>query len=168
MLKKLWSAIAGKPNQPAKEEKEIGVIGRTYADGLPIVWRFENRRPMDEKRKQLPWLTVISWEYDGSTNNGMPPKEINERMITLEDALEDTVQAEGFCEHAVSKTGNGLKEFIFYIQDRDAFTEKLNEALEGHPRYPIAITFYDDPEWKELNDTLDLFEKEGENNKECI
>ena len=56
-----------------------------------------------------------------------------------------------------SKTGNGLKELIYYIRDRDGFSERLNAALAGQPRYPIDITFYHDPEWQELSVTRSLF-----------
>ncbi len=139
-----------------------GVIGRSYKDGLPVIWKFVNEAPSVDTRKALKWLTVISWEYDGSENNGMPEKALNERMVQLEDAIEDGVVATGFCEHAISKTGCNLKELIYYIHDRDAFLESLNVALRAHERYPIEITFYEDPDWKEHRNARDLFDKSKE------
>jgi len=136
-----------------------GVIGRSYKDGLPVIWKFVDEAPSVDVRDALTWLTVISWEYDGSENNGMPEKAINERMIQLEDAIDDEVVATGFCEHAISKTGSNLKELIYYIHDRDSFLERLNMALRSHDRYPIEITFYKDPDWKEHCNARALFDK---------
>jgi hypothetical protein len=136
-----------------------GVIGRSYKDDLPVIWKFVNAEPSVDTREALPWLTVISWEYDGSDNNGMPVKALNEQMVRLEKAIEDGVEATGFCEHAISKTGSNLKELIYYIHDRDSFLEHLNVALGHHERYPIEITFDEDPEWTEHSNARSLFDK---------
>ena len=137
-----------------------GVIGRSYKDGLPVIWKFVNEEPSDDTRAALPWLTVISWRYEDSDNNGMPNKATNERMIQLEDAIRDGVAAAGFCEHAISKTGSNQKELIYYIHDSDSFLERLNIALRLQDRYPIEITFYEDPDWKEHGNARALFNKE--------
>jgi hypothetical protein len=135
-----------------------GVLGTVEEDGLPVIWRFLDVTPTDEQREQLQWLTIISWKYDREVRNGMPPVGVNESMVALEDAIEDAVVEEGFCYALSSRTGNGLKELNYYTRDRDAFIERFNGALAGHPRYPIEITFYHDPEWQELQLTRAKFE----------
>lgn len=120
-----------------------------------------NEPPSEHTRNSLPWLTVISWSYDGTENNGMPPRVINERMMALEDAIEDNVIGDCFCQHAISKTGSNLKELIYYIHDRDSFMEKFNAALKTHDRYPIEITFYHDPDWREHAHARDTFSGNG-------
>ena len=134
------------------------LIGSIEEDGLPVIWRFIDRTPSPQEREQLQWLTIISWKYDREVRNGMPPEAVNEQMIALEDAIEGGVVAEGFCYVLSSRTGNGLKELNYYINDRDAFIERFNASLDGHPRYPIEITFYHDPEWQELQLTRAKFE----------
>ena len=143
----------------ADEKEPKGVIGRSYKDGLPVIWKFVNEAPTNQKREALPWLTVISWNYDGSDNNGMPPKAINDRMIALEQRIEKEVEEKDFCEHAISKTGSNLKELIYYIDDRETFMLKLNAALKSHEPYPIEITFYEDLQWKEHENARSLFSK---------
>lgn len=142
-----------------KEEKQSGVIGRVKVKGNPVIYRFDSKPIPDAKKKALPWLAVISWKYDGSKSNGMPPKGINERMRALEEALEKSVEAIDICEHAISKTGNNTKEFIYYISDKKVFIDRLNKALVKHKRYPIEINFYKDPKWTELEDAQKLFKK---------
>jgi Family of unknown function (DUF695) len=148
--------ILGKPVM-GKDTEDIGLIGRTVENGRPVIWRFWNKMPDPEKRAKLPWLTVISWKYDGAANNGMPSKAINDQMIKFEDTLEKKVEKEDFCEHANSRTGNNLKEFVFYIQNQEAFMERFNSALIDQPTYPIEIVFYNDPDWKEFAQLLKDF-----------
>ena len=71
------SSELGAEKMPDTDEPK-GIIGRAYIDGLPVIYKFVDKAPTDAKRKTLPWLTVISWKYDGSENNGMPPKVVND------------------------------------------------------------------------------------------
>ncbi len=92
----------------------------------------------------------MSWKYDGSNNNGMPTNDVNAAMISLEGTLE-TIKGKGQLYFDVySATGNNLKEFVFYINDREKFMSNFNDALSGHPVYPIGINFYNDKEWSDL------------------
>ena len=135
-----------------------GVIATVEVDGLPVIYRYVDEDPSDERRERLQWLTVISWSYDESVRNGMPPEDVNAAMVQLEDAISEGVESPGFCEHVVSKTGNGLKELIYYIHDRETFIARFNDALAGHPPYPIEIDWYHDPEWKEFALTRGIFD----------
>lgn len=101
------------------------------------------------------------WNYDGSSNNGMPPGAVNEKMIMLEEVIENMLLGEGLAQHAYSRTGNGLKELVYYISDRTEFMSAFNDALGEHPRYPIEIKFYNDPEWEDLRKLLEEFRRSG-------
>src|SRR5688572_1105617 len=137
-------------------EEPKGIIGRAYEDGNPVIYRFVNEKPSAEIRAELRWLTIIVWPYEGARNNGMPASTANDQMVRLEDALTG-IEEEGVLRHAFSRTGNNLKELGYYIHDRQLFLEAFNGAVRNHPRYPIEINFYEDPEWKELQRLLDDF-----------
>lgn len=134
----------------ANAEEGKGIVGRVYEDGVPVIYKFVNELPDDAVRDNLSWLTVISWKYDGTSNNGMPLEDINQRMITLEDAIENHIENDNALRHVYSRTGNNLKELVYYIHDREQFLRAFNEILSGHPRYPIEINFYEDAEWKDF------------------
>ncbi|MCV6623237.1 MAG: DUF695 domain-containing protein [Cellvibrionaceae bacterium] len=129
---------------------ETWSVGEARIQGKPVVYKFMNKLPNKELRDKMVWLTVVSWQYDGSINNGMPPKEVNEAMIRLEDGLE-TINGRGRLYFDVySATGNNLKEFVFYIVDREEFMSNLNQALRQHEVYPLEINFYEDKGWSDL------------------
>ena len=142
------------------EAEETGIIARYYEDELPVILKFVNEFPDQSVRSKYSWLTVISWKYDGSRNNGMPVEEVNQAMITLEDTIENKIEPEGYCRHAYSRTGNNLKELVYYIQNRDDFLGAFNKALKDHPRYPIEINFYEDTKWEDFQRILEMIEEE--------
>jgi hypothetical protein len=134
------------------EAQEFGIIARTYEDGFPLIFKLVDELPDEQTRSALPWLTAITWEYDGAANNGMPSESVLEKMKALEKAIEEKLSAPGFCHHAYSRTGNGLKVLTYYVSDQDQFMEGLNSVLNDHPRYPIEIDFHEDADW-------DVFQK---------
>ncbi|ERN42646.1 protein of unknown function (DUF695) [Rubidibacter lacunae KORDI 51-2] len=148
----------------ASEEKPF-VIGRVYEDGLPLIYSFDDSMLSQATIDSFPWLTVISWNYDGTMNNGMPPTEINERMVELENELVRNFDRSSNSKWVFNRTGNNLKEFAYYIKDRDDFLKVLNSALSEHPTYPIEITFYHDPTWKEIHKLRDDFGTENSTEK---
>lgn len=147
----------------ANAEDETGIIGRAYEDGMPVIYAFVNEMPEDKVRSSLTWLTIISWEYDGSSNNGMPLHDDNQGMIAVEDAIEELIENGHLLRHAYSRTGNNLKELCYYINDQDLFLEAFNKSLNDHPRYPIEINFYQDQQWDDFNRLLNDFSKAPKN-----
>lgn len=139
------------------EQEEKGIIGEALENGFPVVYKFVDDLPSEETRGRFGWLTVISWKYDGSQRNGMPPDETNSRMMSLEHEIEHNLESKGHCQHAYSRTGNGLKELVYYISDRDQFMEAFNHALKDQPRYPLEINFFEDRAWDDFQKILEMF-----------
>jgi len=138
-------------------EKNSGIIGQYLENELPVIVKFENLFPVQNVRAKLPILTVISWKYNGSENNGMPQQSIKEKMILLETTIENSLNNKKIFKHAYSRTGNSLKELVYYSTSQVEFMRNLNLALENHDRYPIEINFYEDIEWRELEVLLKDF-----------
>lgn len=151
----------GKSNERNNDssEEHKGIIGRYYENEIPVIMKFVNELPDKKIIERLPFLTVVSWKYDGSENNGMPQKQINEKMIVLEGALEEALETSDVFVHAYSRTGNNLKEFVYYSTSQADFVTTLNRTLEKQERYPIEIDFYEDKEWSEFRKVLEDFTK---------
>jgi len=120
-----------------------------YDSGLPIVMNVIEDFPPKSVRDRFGWLTVMSWKYNATQNHGMPTPDVNSQMIQLESAI-DSIQADELCVQVYTKTGNGLKEFVSYIGDRNEFMRAFSEALAGQLRCPLEIGFSQDPEWGNL------------------
>lgn len=131
-----------------------GRIARTWKDGIPILWTYVPEMPGQVTCRATPWLTVIRWEYDGSHNNGMPHAEENQLMLMLDAALAKIERPE-FCVEAYRRIGAGIREFVYYVADRDKFLDEFNGCVAGEPRYPIEIKFYKDETWSDFQDLID-------------
>ena len=139
------------------EAREEGIIGKYTEDGSPVILKFVDELPAEHIRDVYSWLTVISWKYDGQQNNGRPKEDINLSMNALEEIIEGSLENEGVCKHAYSRTGNNLKELVYYIEDQEKFLAAFNHALANHPGYPIEINFYEDPSWEDFQRILGRF-----------
>lgn len=153
-LGKIFGQNKQEPNADYK-----GVIGSYTENGFPVIIKFVNELPQNKIINHLPFLVIISWKYNGEKNNGMPEKKVNERMIILEGAIEKSMESSNVFTHAYSRTGNNLKEFVYYGTNQDDFMNLLNKTLKSHKEYPIEISFYEDKEWTEFKKILEDFKE---------
>ena len=86
----------------------------------------------------------------------MPNEQTNREMLELDRAL-DTLEVPNSCIEAYRRIGLGLREFVFYVSNRDGFMSSLNQALANHIGYPIEIKFYEDANWSELQTLINDF-----------
>jgi hypothetical protein len=139
--------------EPIATTEDSWFVAEAKVNGNPLIVRARNKLPNNDTRKDFIWLTTISWSYSLEPN-GMPEREAQSRMNVLEDTIESQLERHGFCIQAISRTGNGKKEWSYYIRDREAFMEAFNKAMEGQLPFPIEINFFHDPQWLELNNLL--------------
>ena len=132
------------------------IVGEYESNGNVIVMKVIEDRPPQRVRELFEWLTVISWNYDGSARKGMPDPRINEQMVLLETTI-DKLQERQLCMQVYTKTGDGLKELVYYIGDREEFMRAFNEVLADQPRYPLEIDFYEDPDWSDLKTVHQIY-----------
>lgn len=141
------------------------LFGRKSARGVDPQWSIvEIRNPdtsvaamirirTDRPADRLPTAIEISWPYDSATV--FPESGENQRMVAFEEAIEELTSENGHTELVQVSTGNGVKEWLFYSHDREAFMSRMNTLLRDHPRYPLEIKFYDDPSWQIWSETHD-------------
>lgn len=127
-----------------------GYVGHYFKNGLPVTIDRINQLPSTEVRAQFPFLSIISWPYDGTGNKGMPSEEERQRMLALEEAIETAMEKNPMFIHAYSRTGNHLKELVYYSKYQEDFMSILSKALKNHENYPIDIRFYEDREWSDF------------------
>lgn len=140
--------------QPAQSpvgiNRDYWIVGKYTVEQRPVIFKYLDPLPGLSVRSAYPSLVVVSWSYDGSDRNGMPPDHVNKRMIELEDAL-DLIEEAGVAMMVYSKTGDDLKEFAMYARSQKLFMEHLNTVSAAHPIYPIQVNLYQDAEWRDYS-----------------
>lgn len=115
-------------------------------EGKPVIYRSMQNVPYGEKESDFPILINIYWPFEKDENNGMPDRSTNEKQIAFEDAIA-SLDVNGMSHLMLVVTGNGRKEWIWYVKNSNEWVGKLNELLAGHEVYPIQIEIEKDPEW---------------------
>ena len=141
-----------------KEKKRVGdawVIAEGYED-LPILYRLRKCVPEGILIKDYPFLLSILWEYETDNPSGMPSNEINKLQSSFENAL-DQMNSSGSGIMMLVVTGNGRREWVWYVNDPQVWLQILHECLQGHPAYPLDIQQSEDPEWETWKTFRDSF-----------
>ena len=141
--------------QTKTEKKPYGVIAKIKEDGKPVILSIS--QGAIAKKEQFGMLIIFAWKYKGNKSS-MPTDIESTKMKQLEDELVKIAQ-KGLAVHAVTRTGNNLKEWEYYIKDSESYMKAFNDHLKEHERYPIKINFYKDPKWKELKRFTDMIKK---------
>lgn len=115
-------------------------------DGMPLIFRSLKDVPEGVNQADFPNLISIIWRYNADTNNGMPNADENNAQVAFEDALEH-LDVNKISRLMLVVTGNGRKEWHWYVRDAEGWTGKLNRALVGQSPYPIEITHTLEPDW---------------------
>ncbi len=127
-----------------------------------LVMRLRTDRPTDSDIGSYATAVVIGWEFSPKEGTAKPPDAIYQQMLGFEQALDELSMENGHSYLMNVGTGLGLREWCYYTKDKVHFTQRLNELLAGHERYPLKIEFYDDPEWKVWLDLRQAYERAGE------
>lgn len=133
------------------EQNRYAIAEYTDTDGFVVIYSIDLFGPTQAELETYPWLTIVSWPYDGSDSNGMPSQKDKAPMRLLQNVLSTEFEGSDHARWVYNRTGSNLKEFAFYVRDRDEFISNLNSSLRYHQEYPIEIEFFEDPHWKDLS-----------------
>lgn len=143
----------------SKDDEMTYGIATGQKNGMTMIYRFISKDPKPSEVQRFKWLTVISWKYDGRANNGMPNNSFSSDMDRFEDAIDEMLRDTRCGMDVYVRTGDGEREFVYYIADREEFTKYLNAALANHKVYPIEIEFFEDVEWLDFKKMKSLVNK---------
>ncbi len=142
-----------------KERKQAGdpwVVAEGEEDGLHILSRLRNCVPDGISISKYPYLLSILWEYENDNPSGMPSDDINKQQLAFDDAL-DQMDNTGSGTMMLAVTGNGRREWVWYVNDPNEWLENLHKCLHSHPVYPLDIQQSEDPEWETLKAFRDSY-----------
>jgi uncharacterized protein DUF695 len=145
-----------KPRRPAEAEDAADpwTLARTEEDGLPVILRFRSCIPPGIDTARYPHLVNICWQYDGESTEGMPPPGTHERLLELEQLL-DALEGPDLGFLVLAVTGNGRREWIWYVADVQGYLGRLNQALQGQDEpFPIELETNRDPTWSAYTQLL--------------
>lgn len=108
-------------------------------DGLPLLIRTRLRAPIGISSDACPDTVEIVWRFAAGGTNGMPGTDLSAQMMECEEAL-DVLEGRGGGFLAISITGNGRREWVWYVVDGESFREQVRDAMaRSGNRYPLEV-----------------------------
>jgi hypothetical protein len=140
-----------KPQRKRLEDVWFSAEGEE--DGRPLIFRGRQYIPSGAVEPEFPTRVSIYWPYEPENDSGMPDEETTDAQYVMEDALE-SLDSGDYSYLMLVVTGNGRKEWHWYVADVAAWGERLNELLAEHPVFPISIEKTHEPDWALFRDFI--------------
>ena|SRR2546430_6274367 len=131
----------------ANDQEDPWFIAEAEEDGLPIIFRVREMRPRGVEPQRYPNLISVLWAFDKS-ESGMPDDPTVDRMNDFEDRL-DALEGANRGYMMVTITGNGRREWLWYVADSSEFMTGVNRLLRSVPaKFPVSFEGAEDPAWQ--------------------
>jgi Family of unknown function (DUF695) len=114
-------------------------------NGRMIVFRFAKDFRAGFDKGSLPDRVSLVWRY--TSNSGLPLVEERQAMDRMEDLLEAAIDKAGRAVLALVTTGEGVREWVYYVESERQFITLLNHALAASAHFPIEIQTARDAQW---------------------
>lgn len=121
-------------------------------DGRPLIFRSLKAVPAGVTEADLPTRVSVTWRY--VSDSGMPDAEDNNAQIDFEDALEP-LDENGTSRLMLVVTGNGRKEWHWYVRDLESWMDQFNRQLADQPCFPLDIANTYEPGWDLYKDFIE-------------
>jgi hypothetical protein len=141
------SSVAVEPNEAPSAADEQWSVAQAVRSGQPLLIRFRNQRPAGATSAEFPFLLSATWSYQANAH-GLPTAEELASMDRFEDALASSLDESQTAHLMVVLTGSGDRDWLWYAVSEEAAMSRVNQALKGHPRYPLQFSVQKDRAWR--------------------
>ena len=138
---------------PSLSQSELWQVLETEEAGRPVIVSVPKRLPNSATREDFPWLARIEWPYP-IRERGMPPDALLDEMYKLEAEVERVAVSRNLCRLAVTRTGNGLREWTYYAKDRKVGEEVIANVVKAGFPATVRVSVRSEPEWTTLREVL--------------
>ena len=108
-------------------------------DGRVLLIRTRLRAPDGISSDACPDTVEIVWRFDTAGTNGMPGTDLSAQMMECEDTL-DALEGRGNGFLGISITGNGRREWVWYVVDGERFRGQVRELMARFGKgYPLEV-----------------------------
>ena len=132
-------------------------------DDLPAFVRFRDTvESYISSGNYRRYLRVV-WECEDADELGIPSESEWQQLEDFENSLCDVLGADYHAVLTFVMTNDGLRQWLFYTQDVQESSHRINQMPQKEERLPIELTTEEDPKWEEykkIAETFDVTEAE--------
>ncbi len=98
-----------------------------------------------------PDRVEVKWVY-ADTPDGLPDADTAALMEQADEALRAELKKDKGCLLTGIYTGDGSRDWVFYVKNTFIFQSMLNRAWSALPLLPVTISAEKDPDWEEYRE----------------
>lgn len=116
-------------------------------EGRPMLVRRNGAGEQGIGHPSLPYQIGVAVPFLCPREDGMPPRDEDEQLHAIEDALSDSLKANNLCVFVLVITTKGMREFVFYTGDPDAVRGKVEAIQQRVQSHEVQLMIQHDPHW---------------------
>ena len=140
-------------------QSEQWLVLETVEGGRPVIVSAPKQFPNAATRESYPWVTSIDWPYP-VRDRGMPGDALLDQMLKFEEEVERAVMATGRGRLAMTRTGNGLREWTYYVKERSVAEVEIASVVKASAPATVTFSVRKEAEWTSLRDVLSNVQEE--------
>ena len=122
-----------------KKDADDWALSLGEENGETVVVRTRSRPPTGMDPNAYPHAVELIWRFDGAATAGMPSPEVHQLLMDCEGLL-DVLERSGVGMLGLSITGNGRREWVWYVGDPILFSRQVEELLSASRRsFPLEV-----------------------------
>jgi uncharacterized protein DUF695 len=107
--------------------------------GETVVVRTRTRPPAGMDPNAYPHAVELIWRFDGAATAGMPTPEVHQLLMDCEGLLH-VLERSGSGMLGLSITGNGRREWVWYVRDPALFSRQVEDLVSASRRaFPLEV-----------------------------
>jgi hypothetical protein len=140
------------PEPPPSGEPTGWSVFSVGNGGVSALVCIRTEEPVLPEGARFPFAVQMEWQF---AEDGMPTKEQFQDVYAFERLTIDKLSEEN--DRAMQlriRTGFGKREWLFYAEDAERFTARLNELIAQAPPLSITIAVLAEPDWSTWRTSL--------------
>lgn len=104
-----------------------------------------------EGKASHPWILSIEIPYDGSNNNGLPGKDVNDALWSLESRITEHLKGEEGYILIGHESSDGVRTIYLACKDFRKPSKIVHQISIDEPQWKITYNIHKDKYWQSLN-----------------
>lgn len=131
------------------ENDEHSILEAELESGNNLIAVINSQLLNWDSKASHPWIAVITFQYDGSNNNGMPCEDDYQKLDEIEEKiLEQLSDKDGYLNIG-RQTANNEREIYFACKDfRKPSKVFFKTQIENSDKFEIDYDIYKDKYWQ--------------------
>ena len=99
-----------------------------------------------------PNVCFLTFHYSPADARGLPTKKDSARLATIETEEIPDLERDGLAVLVGVALKGGVKDFVFYTSDPQAFLDRASKIRDAHPEYRLECEIGPNTDWSQYED----------------